>query len=244
MVISKYNFSFTRSSSCRAFLIQVPATVLAMVLVSFVLRLPNTESANFFAKLKRVDFTGSVTLVVMIFALLFGLDRGANVSWNDKFVIAALAAFVVLFVLFGVIEMAIASEPIAPKRIIVNRALIASYMVNLFGLASIYTMIFNTSLYLQAVLSKSPSETGLWLLPAILGGVVGSLGGGLIMKATGRYYWLTVWSYGIALLGGATLTLSTGILSTSLSGIGTGASSPMIIVLLVLNNSRTKASHY
>lgn len=158
----------------------------------------------------------------MIFALLFGLDRGGNVAWNDDFAIIALSASVILFALFGVIEMKLASEPVAPKRIVTNQALIAGFMINFFSGASLLTTLFHTSLYLQAVLGKTPSETGLFLLPAIAGGVIGSLGGGLIMQKSGKYYWLTVGAYMVSVIGIALVTLCTGILKSSPTGIAIG----------------------
>jgi predicted MFS family arabinose efflux permease len=200
----------------------VPATALAIISVSFALKLPNSASADFLAKLKRVDFVGAMTLVAMIFSLLLGLDLGGNSSWSDKFTILALIAFLILFGLFCVIETKLASEPIAPQRIIANRALIASYMVNLLGVASIYAMIFYTSLFLQAVLQKSPSESGLWLLPAIGSGVLGSLSGGLIIQVTGKYYWLTVGANTVSLFGTVLATLCTGVLITSPLGLSIG----------------------
>ncbi len=128
----------------------------------------------------------------------------------------------VAFVIFSAIEMEWASEPFAPKRIIVNRALIASYLVNFFGVAAAMSMLFHLSLYLQAVQGKSPSEAGLWFIPSVIGGVVGSLAGGLIMQATGKFYWITVISYVMQFAGTLVVALWSGVVGTSLGLIITG----------------------
>lgn len=193
-----------------------------MASVSLALKLPKTSNADFVAKLKRVDFTGAIFLVLTVFSLLFGLDRGGNVSWTDHLTLAALVAFIVFFVIFATIEMELAREPFAPKRIICNSSLIASYLCNFFGVASALTMLFHLALYFQAVQGKTPSQAGLWLLPSIAAGVAGSLGGGLIMQATGKYYVLTAIAYFGLLVGAIIISLMTGVVVHSTIGIAVG----------------------
>jgi predicted MFS family arabinose efflux permease len=174
------------------------------------------------AKFKRVDWAGAISLILTVFFLLFALDRGGNVSWNDRLTIYSIVAFPICFVCFAFVELKFASEPFAPKRIIVNRALIASYLVNFFGMASAFSLIFYLPLYLQAVLGATASQAGLWLLISVFSGLLGSLGGGLIMQATGKYYRLTVVSYFALFLGTLTTNLSTGIIVSSSIGLAAG----------------------
>lgn len=47
-------------------------------------------------------------------------------------------------------------------------------------------LIFHVAMYVQAVVHKSAAEAGMALIPGIVGGVAGSLIGGLIMQHTGR----------------------------------------------------------
>ncbi|KAJ3832547.1 MFS general substrate transporter [Lentinula raphanica] len=227
-----------------AFLIQFPAVLLAIISVSLALELPATENADFKAKIKRVDFAGAATLVTCIFFLLYGLDNGGNVSWTDKSTLCALFASAIMFVLFGGFEMEWAKEPFAPKRIVLNKSLIASYLVNLFTVASNLSMLFHVSLYLQAVEGLSPSRVGFWLVPGIIGGVTGSLGSGLIMRVTGKYYWLTVIEYLCLVLGSITIVLSAGILTKSVglisiglvvSGLGNGGGITTSLISLISN---------
>ena len=170
----------------RAFLLQVPITIAAIISVTLALHLPKTEASDLMAKFKRVDWAGAISLILAVFILLFALDRGGNVSWNDHLTIYSLAAFPFCFICFGVIEMKFASEPFAPQRITFNRALIASYLVNFFGMTTAFSLIFYLPLYLQVVLGQTASQAGLWLLIRVFSGLIGSLGGGLIMQATGN----------------------------------------------------------
>jgi predicted MFS family arabinose efflux permease len=212
----------TSNSSPRAFIIQSPAAILVLFTVSLVLHLPKSSESDFHTNLKRVDFSGAICLVLAVFLLLFGLDRGGNVSWTDTLTISTLTASLVLSVLFAFIEVTLASEPFAPRRIILNRSLTPSYLVNFFGMASALSLFFHVSLYLQAVHGKTATEAGLWLLPSIAGGVFGSVGGGLVMQSTGKYYFLTVGAYLILLVGTVVVVLPTGAAMCSAVGVALG----------------------
>ncbi|KAK1221188.1 hypothetical protein PQX77_016000 [Marasmius sp. AFHP31] len=205
-----------------AFLIQVPIVITAFLLVSVALHLPRTEASDFKTKIKRVDFFGAVTLIFFVFFFLFGLERGGNVAWNDQYTTGALAISGVSFVLFALTEMKWAREPFAPRRIIVNPSLIAAYLVNFFAVASQMSMIFQASLYYQAVQSFSAARAGLAIIPTIVGSVLGSLTGGLVIQATGKYYLITALACFLQVVGTLDVVLGSGIVFTSVAGISAG----------------------
>ena len=153
---------------------------------------------------------------------MFALDRGGNVSWNDCLTIYSLAAFPICLICFAFIEMIFASEPFAPQRIIINRALITSYLGNFFATASSFVSFFYIPLYLQAALGQTASQASLWLLISVFSGLLGSLGSGLTMQATGKYYRLTIMAYFTLFLGVNVVNLSTGIIASSTIGIAAG----------------------
>ena len=126
--------------------------------------------------------------------------------------------------MFSFIEMELASEPFAPKRIIINRSLIASYFVNFFGIASGFTLIFHLPLYLQAVQGKTATEASLWLVIGVFASLTGSLGGGLIMQSTGKFYVITVLGYAALFIGSGIVTLTSGVVVVSSIGIAIGKS--------------------
>ncbi|KAF7979488.1 hypothetical protein HWV62_42327 [Athelia sp. TMB] len=206
----------------RSFLIQVPAMLVAIVAVAFALHLPKAVAADLWTRFRRVDFLGAITLISSIFFLLLGLNFAGNLAWSDRTTILSLVAFAVLFPLFCIVEMTLAAEPFAPKHIVINRSLIAAYAVNFFGVTSAMTMTFHISLYYQATLGMSAVQVGLWLLPSIFADVTGSLGGGLIMQASGKYYWLTVAAYASLLVGSIVAVLAAGIVGHSLAWMVAG----------------------
>ena len=205
-----------------SFLLQVPLAVAAIISVSLALKLPKRETEHFLAKLKRIDFAGAVVLVSGVFCLLVGLDRGGNVSWTDRITVGCLSTFCVLFFLFGFIELKLASEPFAPKAIVASPALVASYLANFFGAGTTVALTFMVTLYFQAVKGRTASEAGVVLLSAVPFGVGGSLFGGIVMQRTGKYYWLTIITLCMMVLGQVLVTGLSGTWTYTYIGIAIG----------------------
>lgn len=196
--------------------------VLAILAVTFTLHLPKTDHSNLLAKLKRVDFAGALVLITTIFFLLFGLERGGNTSWSDPLTQLSFGLSAVTFILFGIIESRLASEPFAPKHIIFNRSLIPSFAANFFGTTAWVATIFYISLYLQAVHGETASGAGLWLVLSVLGGLIGVMAGGLIIQATGKYYVLSVTAFGMLFFASVFTLMMTGLVVDWVIGLGAG----------------------
>lgn len=186
---------------------------MAILSVSLSLHLPEVESGNFRDKIRRVDGFGALTLIISVFLLLVGMDRGGNIGWDDPYARYSLVAFTFFATLLVYIEFAWAKEPFAPKRIIVNRSLIASYLVNFLAVAGALMLVFHVPLYLQAVLKKTASQTSIPIMASGLCATVASLGGGVIMQKTGKYYWITLFSAMVLLFGSAIISIGVGAVS-------------------------------
>jgi hypothetical protein len=186
-----------------SFYIQFPATLLAIAIVSIFLQLPTPEQsvADFKSRLYRVDFLGALVLVLAVLSLLIGLDKAGNLSLTSPVVITSLSIALILFATFVYVESFIAAEPFAPPHIVKERTILASCLANYFAFASHMAVLFHVPLYYQAVDALSAREAGMRLLPVILGAVSGSLGGGIVMQKTGKYYWLTFGAYCLPVLG-------------------------------------------
>ncbi|KAF9445146.1 member of the major facilitator superfamily [Macrolepiota fuliginosa MF-IS2] len=233
------------------FYIQFPLAIASALSVYFFLSLPpppgaSGPDADFKTKLRRIDFTGAATLILAIFFLLMGFDRGGDIGWDNQLTLSLLVGFVVFAFAFGLTETRFAAEPFAPTRIILNRSLLASYLVNFFGIAGAFAQLFHISLYLQAVLEKTASETGAWLVIAVVSALLGSLGGGLIMQATGKYYILTCAAYVALLAGTITVLVGTGfeglprstagvIVGLAITALGNGGGITSSLISLIAN---------
>lgn len=198
-----------------SFLAQVPLCGIAFIAVGLMLHSPKQDHSHWRTKLKRIDFLGALVLVCAVFSLLIALDRGSNVSWSDKYTLAALCSSFPLFGIFIFVEIRVAAEPFAPGHIIFEKSLVACYLCNFFSFSGWMAAIFYIPLYWQAVDDASATLSGFRMLPSIICGVSGSLFGGFYMQWTGRYYWLTVVAYSILTLGAGSIFLFTGVLPHS-----------------------------
>ena len=187
--------------------------------MALTLNLPAAEKSNWRTKLRRVDFLGAIVLVGAVFGFLLGLDRGSNVSWSIPVTRASLCVSLALFTLFLYVEMRVASEPFAPGHIIFDRTLFACYACNFFSFGGWLACIFYLTLFFHATDGVSATRAGLRLVPAIVAGVSGSLFGGIVMKKTGRYFWLTIAGYGFLTIGALVISLFPESSPTTLWGL-------------------------
>ena len=158
--------------------------------------------------MRRIDFLGAFTLVIAVIALLAGLDSGSNLGWSHIITIVSLSLTPLLFGIFIFVEMKVAGHPFAPGHIIFDKSLFACYLANFFGVAGQVAIIFFMPLYFQAVQGNSATQSGALLVPGMVSSVIASIGGGYIIKKTGRFYWITVASWGLLMFATLPLALS------------------------------------
>lgn len=188
-----------------AFLIQVPFVVVSGILVFFTVDIPPKKSDK--SKLSRVDFLGAATLVLTLVLLLLGLNSGGNlVPWSHPLVLVSLVLSALSLAGFIYIEARIASEPVIPVKLLLNRTVAAACLTNWFATMVLYVGLFYVPIFFQ-VKGLSTTAAGMRLIPQSIGASVGSLGSGLIMNRTGKYKIMSL----IIL---TTFVLGTGLLST------------------------------
>lgn len=196
---------------------------LAFISVALFLHLPTPPAVDLKDKLRRIDARGALALITAISTLLFALDRAGTRAWSDRLVLGSLAAAAASAALFIRAERR-AAEPFAPPRIVAARALLPSYAANALASASSYTLVHFLALHLQAVRARAPARVGLLMGPSVFGGVAGSLGSGLVMQATGRYWALTLGAFGAMGAGALGVVAATGAWGHSDVGAVVGAS--------------------
>jgi EmrB/QacA subfamily drug resistance transporter len=163
------------------FYINVPIGIAALAITSSALKLPVRRREH------AIDYAGAVTIMASVAALLLYLNwRGPDYGWGDGVALALAVAAVGFAALFVWIESR-AAEPILPLHLFRN----AIFRVgNAFGFLSgmvLFGTIIFLPLYLQAVKGMSPTESGLALLPAVIGIFSTSISAGQMITRTGRY---------------------------------------------------------
>ncbi|TVY84514.1 Multidrug resistance protein fnx1 [Lachnellula suecica] len=204
-----------------AFVLQIPITVAAVIIVAWIVKIPTRETQR--SKIKRVDWLGASLLVSSLTLLLLGLNAGGNMlQWKSPLVLVALLLSAVLLLLFVIVEARYAVEPILPVHFLLARTAASVCLVNWFMSMARFGLLFYAPMYFQ-VLGYSATESGLRLIPESVAICVTSISCGLIMRTTGRYYLLSVFMQ---------VVFISGLASVSTLSLGTPAWAPFIYLFV------------
>ncbi len=192
-----------------AFLVQVPFLMVGTVMVFFTVKIPVKTTEK--SALKRVDYLGSLTLTCALVLFLVGLNTGGNVlPWTHPLVLTALPLSLVFLLIFVYVEEKRALEPFIPIKLLFDRTVASACLSYWFVFMAYYGLTYYIPVYLQ-LLGKSPTQAGLRFIPFSASSAVGAFGAGLIMKATGNYYYIDKCSHALLLLSTAlTATMNAG----------------------------------
>lgn len=113
----------------------------------------------------RLDVLGAVLVTVSVAALILGLSEGQQQGFGSGLVLVSLAAFVVLGVVFLIVERRVA-QPMLPFAILTDRARRAALASLLLLGALIAAYTYFIALYMQDTLGFTALDTGLALIPA------------------------------------------------------------------------------
>ncbi|MGO4110387.1 MDR family MFS transporter [Paenibacillus sp. YAF4_2] len=206
------------------FYINLPLGFIALLMITLFYKESAAHSRQ------KIDWAGSVLLVGAIVCFIFGLELGGKTyAWNSPQIIGLFAGFAILTFLLVLVESK-AAEPIISFRLFRSRLYTTSNLVAMLSGAAYMTAAIFIPIYVQGVIGGSASNSGLTLLPMMMGSVVtATLGGFLMTKLQYRTIMigtLAILLAGLALLSQITVESSrlsiTGIMI--LIGLGIGAS--------------------
>ncbi|MFC5702839.1 MDR family MFS transporter [Cohnella faecalis] len=207
------------------FYINLPLGVIAFIMIAFFYKESHEHSKQ------QIDWWGALSLIGAVVCLMFALELGGkdNFAWDSWKIISLFAGFAVLAISFLIAETK-AAEPIISFSLFKQRLYATSILAALFSGAAFIVASVYIPIFIQGVLGGTATNSGLVLLPMMLGTVVtATLGGFLLTKLPYRNIMVPTFAIlvaGTALV--ATLTSdSTRLLVTLymvLIGLGIGAS--------------------
>jgi EmrB/QacA subfamily drug resistance transporter len=136
---------------------------------------------------RRIDFLGAALLVPAIIALLLVTTwAGSALAWDSPMILGLIALAVILVALLVVQEFR-AEDPLLPPRLFRhNVVVLGNAIAFLTGAAAVGATIY-LPLFLQVVIGASASNSGLLILPYMLGITFGATATGRLIRITGRY---------------------------------------------------------
>lgn len=160
------------------FLINVPLGLAVMAATHLALRLP------FPRRKARLDWAGAGLLSAAIACLMIGLEEGQR-GWTQRHVLVLFVVAAVTTGAFLAVERR-AEEPIIPLRLFDDRAVVTATLMGMcagtiaFGAGQFLPLYFQDSLFV------SPTESGLRMLPQMIGVTAGTFGIGRLIARTGK----------------------------------------------------------
>ncbi|MEV6348962.1 MDR family MFS transporter [Actinoplanes sp. NPDC051851] len=194
---------FTDSIGWRwAFWINLPTGLAALAVCAVVLRLPRKAAQVSF------DYLGFALMAIAVTCTVLVADwGGTEYAWTSATLLITAAAGVLAWVLFFVVQAKV-KEPLIPLRLFRSRIF---NMATLIGMVVIgvgmFAVVGYLPTYLQMVYGVSATESGLLLIPMVVGIMSTAIPSGNLMSRTGRYKIFPI--IGTVLVGVSAALLST-----------------------------------
>jgi EmrB/QacA subfamily drug resistance transporter len=144
------------------FWVNVPIGIGAAALAPALIAESHSESET-----RHFDVAGAVTVTAGLSILVYALVDAVDAGWGSTQTIVLLTVAVALIAAFVFIELR-SRAPLVPFRIFRLRTLTGANIVGLLVGASLFSMFFFVSLYMQQVIDYSPIKAGLSYLPLAL----------------------------------------------------------------------------
>jgi EmrB/QacA subfamily drug resistance transporter len=182
------------------FLINVPIGFASLLLVARVLHLPHVRRDH------RIDYLGAASLAVALVPLLIVAEQGRNWGWTSPRALTAYLVGSLGLLAFLAAERRMGEEALLPMRLFSGRTFFITTVLNFIIGMGMFGAMMSLPLYLQIVKGKSPTVSGLLLIPMVMGIMVASVVSGQVTSRTGRYRMFPILGLGLLLTG--TLLLS------------------------------------
>ncbi|KAL1746466.1 major facilitator superfamily domain-containing protein [Schizophyllum fasciatum] len=139
--------------------------------------------------LKRIDYLGSLTLLISVGSCLIFLSTHFNslLLWSDAMVIIPFVLAIVFFILFILVELYVAKEPVLAPFLLRKKVPVLTGISNFLVANCNFSIMYFFPMWFQTVMLTSASTAGLHLLPNSVSMSTGSVFAGWVMHKTGRY---------------------------------------------------------
>lgn len=215
----------------------VPFTLLAVVVLAKFLRIPSAPSREV-----RIDYWGTALITLSVTSLLLWLSFAGNMfPWASWQTVAMVGLGVGAAVAFVLVELRV-PEPIVPMWLLTRRtsslAIVASFVV---GMVMMSMPVF-LGQYFQLGRAYGPTESGLLMVPMMIGVFISSTIAGRLVSAQGtwkRYVvgGMLVMAVGAALMGFVDHSTPMWFIAIAIAIVGVGQGASMQNLVLAVQNT-------
>jgi len=163
------------------FYINLPVGAVALVVIAVVLPAAGPRRQH------KIDYLGAATLAAFATAIVLATSWGGTTyAWSSPVIIALFAGVAVLLAAWY-LSARHAAEPVLPLRLFRNSVFSVCAAIGLAAGFAMFGALSYLPLFLQVVHGVSPTISGVYLLPMVLGLLLTSIGSGQLIARTGRY---------------------------------------------------------
>lgn len=164
------------------FLINVPIGLAALAIVLRFLHIPRHPRHSV-----RIDWWGAATVILALVPLLLVAEQGREWGWDSPIAIACYIVGGIGIIAFIVSEMLMKDDALIPLKLFRSPTFSMATVIGVLVGFGMFGAMLTLPLYLQLVLGSTPTQSGLQLLPMILGLMIASIASGQLIARTGRY---------------------------------------------------------
>jgi len=163
------------------FLINLPIGIVALFMVVNFLHIPHHKVKG------RIDWWGAVSIIIAVVPLLVVAENGRDWGWDSTKSVACYAIGAVGTVAFILIERSMGSDALLPLRLFKSNAFSFSTIIGVIVGVGMFGGMMTIPLILQIVYGATATESGLLMLPMVLGMMSASILSGRLTSKSGRY---------------------------------------------------------
>jgi EmrB/QacA subfamily drug resistance transporter len=163
------------------FLINVPIGAAALFLVWKFLHVPHTAVKH------RIDWFGATTIIMAVVPMLLVAENGRDWGWGSAMAVSYYIVSAVGIVLFIYAERKAGDEAILPLKLFKSSTFTLTTVVGVIVGVGMFGGMMTLPLMLQIVNGVGATESGLLMLPMVIGMMSASIISGQVTSKTGEY---------------------------------------------------------
>ncbi|MCU1641643.1 MAG: transporter [Nocardia sp.] len=206
------------------FLVNVPLGIIALAVVSRVLKLPKVQRSK-----ATVDWFGVLTMAIGLVPLLVVAEQGRIWGWGSTNSMVCYVVGALGLIGFIAVQAKLGDAALIPLRMFKNSTFALGVAISIVVGSAMFGGMTMLPQYLQVVRGSSPTLAGMQMLPLVVGMMTASIFAGQTISRTGRYKIFPPLGAGLLVLGlfmlhfiGADTPLYVAMLFMLIVGLGLG----------------------
>ena len=186
-----------------------------------------------------IDYLGAALLVAAAVPLLLGFSwAGSEYPWASVQIVGLFVLSAVMWAAF-ILQERRALEPVLSPALFKNDIFVVSIVAVTLQSAAMFGAIMFLPLFVQGVQGETATNSGIILMPMMMGAIIASIGGGQLLARSGKYKAVVITGF-VAVIVGTYLLSRMGVDASRLTltrdmvilglGLGVGMSAFTVIV--------------